>query len=422
MELKEYAQIDVGETPVVVLTCGHFFTSESLDLLVGMGDVYRMSSKGGYDGLKDTSAALAKTVPVCPDCRRPIRQFSTKRYNRVINKAVMDEMTRRFLSSGNQSLGELEERLKELKELPCLDFTPSDRHKAARKLARDADDLCRKMDTEHQPAKKLHDAIITRQGTNGPLSLEDGMQELAIESPSDRRGIFLALDKQVTLKARLLCIKTLETILCDKFFGKGKNMPQPTRMATTRLLESCTSVVADANEANLPRVSIEAILAYAGIFRLQMSRLGLEPGEKPLSPPWDHEAVREKISEAVSLCNRLPNSEGLREAVDSMAQLFKGTWYDEVTPQEIEAIKAAVLSGSGGIATHSGHWYNCANGHPVSGQQLILPENPVADSWQFLIGECGMPMELARCPECGAAIGGQHHQLVEGATRATAME
>jgi hypothetical protein len=31
-------------------------------------------------------------------------------------------------------------------------------------------------------------------------------------------------------------------------------------------------------------------------------------------------------------------------------------------------------------------------------------------------------MELARCPECGAAVGGQHHRAVDGATRATSIE
>ena len=30
-----------------------------------------------------------------------------------------------------------------------------------------------------------------------------------------------------------------------------------------------------------------------------------------------------------------------------------------------------------------------------------------------------MPMQLARCPECGAPVGGQSHQAVEGVTRAT---
>lgn len=41
---------------------------------------------------------------------------------------------------------------------------------------------------------------------------------------------------------------------------------------------------------------------------------------------------------------------------------------------------------------------------------------------QFAIGECGMPMERARCPECQAPIGGQDHTLAEGVSRDTDME
>jgi hypothetical protein len=33
-----------------------------------------------------------------------------------------------------------------------------------------------------------------------------------------------------------------------------------------------------------------------------------------------------------------------------------------------------------------------------------------------------MPMEQARCPECGAPIGGQNHTAVEGVSRAREME
>jgi hypothetical protein len=33
-----------------------------------------------------------------------------------------------------------------------------------------------------------------------------------------------------------------------------------------------------------------------------------------------------------------------------------------------------------------------------------------------------MPMELARCPECGARIGGQSHEPVQGVSRAIEME
>ena len=41
---------------------------------------------------------------------------------------------------------------------------------------------------------------------------------------------------------------------------------------------------------------------------------------------------------------------------------------------------------------------------------------------QFAIGECGLPMEQARCPECGAAIGGQNHAFLEGNARDVGME
>jgi hypothetical protein len=33
-----------------------------------------------------------------------------------------------------------------------------------------------------------------------------------------------------------------------------------------------------------------------------------------------------------------------------------------------------------------------------------------------------MPMQVARCPECGAAIGGQNHTAAAGVTRAMDME
>ena len=116
------------------------------------------------------------------------------------------------------------------------------------------------------------------------------------------------------------------------------------------------------------------------------------------------------------------NADGLRHAVEESMNLLHREWYEEVTAKELVAIKTAMISGPLGIATHSGHWYNCANGHPV----LIL--ETMALSWrlltwaQFAIGECGMPMESARCPECGAPVGGHNHREVEGITRATNME
>ncbi|CDM38191.1 unnamed protein product [Penicillium roqueforti FM164] len=71
-----------------------------------------------------------------------------------------------------------------------------------------------------------------------------------------------------------------------------------------------------------------------------------------------------------------------------MVRLYEETRYETITLEELQLIKMAMVSRRGGMATYSGHWYNCATGHP------------------FAIGECGMPMEQARCPECGVPIGG----------------
>ena len=43
----------------------------------------------------------------------------------------------------------------------------------------------------------------------------------------------------------------------------------------------------------------------------------------------------------------------------------------------------------------SDHWYECPNGHP------------------YFIGNCGQAMQESRCPECGAAVGGRSHTLLE---------
>jgi hypothetical protein len=47
-----------------------------------------------------------------------------------------------------------------------------------------------------------------------------------------------------------------------------------------------------------------------------------------------------------------------------------------------------------------GHWYKCPNGHP------------------YAIGDCGGPMQKARCPDCNAEIGGQQHRLTDGNSHA----
>jgi len=166
----------------------------------------------------------------------------------------------------------------------------------------------------------------------------------------------------------------------------------------------CKVFIADCVLENLPKLSVEATLSYAKIAHLYESYC--QSNKSDIDTASEHiNFVRELLDKANELCDRgFQNADTLRIAVGGLIKLLQKPWYEVVTAAELAAIKAAMVSGSSGIATHTGHWYNCANGHP------------------FAIGDCGMPMEHACCPECGARIGGDHHRAVEGVTRATEME
>lgn len=107
LEFKLYKDIHLDETPIVVLSCGHFFTAESLDGLVRLREVYVTDEYDNYTACLEPTNVLP--VPRCPDCKRPIRQYATQRYNRVVNEAVMDEMLKKFVVKGQTELQHLEQ-------------------------------------------------------------------------------------------------------------------------------------------------------------------------------------------------------------------------------------------------------------------------------------------------------------------------
>ncbi|KAG9309778.1 hypothetical protein JVU11DRAFT_10152 [Chiua virens] len=74
------------------------------------------------------------------------------------------------------------------------------------------------------------------------------------------------------------------------------------------------------------------------------------------------------------------------------------TFYEPVSLEErIAIVKAFNFA-------HAGHYYNCPNGHT------------------FVITECGGAMQVGRCPECDAPIGGSSHHLNPSNTRSSEFE
>jgi BMFP domain-containing protein YqiC len=191
--MKDYSEINLDETPIIVLGCGHFFTSESVDGLVGLDQVYTRDKDGKFEDLRDLSSSLATAIPSCPDCKQPIRQFVTKRYNRVVNRAVMDETYKRFLAKGRIDLANLESRLNDIEHKlnsKGAFLLPGNAAAKLKALDIEALKLSKTMQAENQPMKRLMDAITASQKLEqdeiASLSARMEATNLAIQEPDSK--------------------------------------------------------------------------------------------------------------------------------------------------------------------------------------------------------------------------------------------
>lgn len=399
--MKSYGEIDVDETPIVVLGCGHFFTAESLDGLLCMSEVYEVDGFGEFTGLKDVSGSLAQSIPFCPDCKCPVRQFATQRYNRVINRAVIDEMSKRFLSTGKDELRGLEQQTAELersleasqekvkrvieKPLTTRSFTSDqtvevtraleERYAESRKLEHAIKIFCNSVADKHQPAQKLHDAIVhaTRKAAASATNIDVLMANLTVVDTVPA----LTRDRRVTMGGRLAQIKTESFVLNDKFIIFRALNPISTRTSVKipggapgllvgPFFQSCKIFIEECKVENLPKLAVEVSLLYANIARSFESFC--QSSKTEIGKAAIHiNMAKQLLEDAREVCKQpFQNAETLRNAVEDSIRLMRKQWYEEVTEDEIKSIKIAMVSGSQGINTHSGHWYNCKNGHPVS--------------------------------------------------------
>ncbi|KAL2151055.1 hypothetical protein VTH82DRAFT_6153 [Thermothelomyces myriococcoides] len=409
------------------LGCGHFFTGETLDGLIGMNNVYTSDRLGNYNGVRELSGELI-SVPTCPDCRVPIRQFATRRYNRVVNKAVLDETSKRFLLGCRQKVMELEKKVARVekvlsdsrdKAVTMRRAKIHDRHKSALQLEKELLALQKSMKEEHQPTKKLFDAILTFQRRQRKQPLEKRLENLTLSEPEITTAGPAVYDQQIMLKACRLQLRTREAILRDTFILLSKFKGTPTIHAiptqdlekqSNSFLAKCRDLVASATAAKLPRLVIETSLSYARVTELKgwYSRAFLSAAANPTDNTLTtttttnnnnknknnnnngnnnnkskaektspREIATDLLGRALELCATIPSPDGeaYRAEVEETMRLFTGPRYEEVTPAEIAAIKAAMVSGPGGLVTHSGHWYTCRNGHPIVFYCLRTKEN-----------------------------------------------
>jgi ribosomal protein L30/L7E len=170
----------------------------------------------------------------------------------------------------------------------------------------------------------------------------------------------------------------------------------------------------------LPRQEVEGHIYYAqfcGFARtLAPESVNTTPPRDPIpvllkaisaSPPQSskHDFLKalglSHIASATVVIDAHPSLSDMVLQVESVEHMLcEGVFYQAVSAEELRAVYTAMANSFRG----TGHWYTCQNGHP------------------FTVGECGMPMERVRCPECEAPIGGRDHRPADGVRRAVEMD
>jgi hypothetical protein len=382
LEFRPYKYIELDESPIVVLGCGHFFTAESLDGLTRLGELYTADSDGQYTGLAEPEVIVP--VPKCPDCKRPIRQFATQRYNRVVNTGVMDETSKKLLVKGQREIQNLDECIHDAKRTlgatldrerrypiprlptPLAEAETSQRtrlmhrYEALEKLEIRAIKLRRSMDVEQQPCKKLFDAILeakTRECPS-PYTSDTTIHTLPKAAP-ERRLIFAASLAELRVRS----IKMQDQILMHAKASVGVIKGSQLLKTAQSLLRECELLFDETSEHKLPKYTVISALIHAAISStLQRDKLLQSERERSCI-----ETSKALLERSKPLCEaQFEGAALLAVKVDVALRRLGSERYEEVTKDEMKSIKLAMISGPGGISTHSGHWYKCQNGHAVS--------------------------------------------------------
>lgn len=435
--MGEYRDVDLDEDPCIFPDCGHFLTKSSLDGQMSMGDHYELDQNGSPIAIKAPSKPFSmdgSTVKSCPQCRGSLRSIS--RYGRIVRRALLDESTKKFISwSGHRHLQLAERLLQEAQRLEDDDedvsgctghidklnlignvpgqlsqlqkWVGNGRYRPSLRVYSDILNYRDQVKAEEQPFQKVANLVMyaSRNRTTSNFAFEESVIQL--------RGYLLATE---------LLIRCNLAILSDFLKLWVRSDPsQEIKVNFSANIEQCRELINLAAGTSRPQLEAAGHVYYAhfcgltltlGDFPPSSSQLtdgipgGLKPTQESLKPK-SREVLKSQGQEHINKARALMETynwsskqilETEIEAVEKLIQ--EGVFYKPVTTEELRAVYAAMASEFQG----TGHWYTCVEGHP------------------FTVGECGMPMEQARCPECGAPVGGQNHAPAEGVARARQIE
>ncbi|RYP77679.1 hypothetical protein DL771_001047 [Monosporascus sp. 5C6A] len=419
----QYDEINLDEDPCIFPDCGHFITKSNMDGIMDMKAHYHMSEDDNPIAITKASEPFSMNeVKVCPTCRGSLRNIG--RYGRIVRRAMLDEATKKFVAWSNSEYLKLADSVVDLqqslsdsphpqalsrntrpakialstgrpKQLHLIrDWVGNDRYSGALSLWHKISAFIGQVRKEEQPFQRVAD-FVTHAARQ-----RDIQGDFAFDSSHIQVKGYLQASA-----LRLRC----ETVIFSDFLEVRKELATARpeiKLDFSTHLKDCDALIELAILSKYPRQEVEGhiylaqFLAFVRVLTAAEAQStdavsGEEQANRLRAQATDH------LNSARGLVERYPSTKFLEPEIQAVEiMLSDGVFYQKVSGDEMRAVYEAMRREFLG----TGHWYTCRNGHP------------------FTVGECGMPMEQARCPECGEAVGGQSHMPAEGVVRRVANE
>lgn len=416
-----YRDIDLDENPCIFPRCGHFSTMESMDALMDIKKYYVVDHK-------DKPIAIAaplepfsmNDMKTCATCRGSLRDIA--RYGRLVRRALLDESTKKLILYIN---GEYVPLAREVSKQIQLLNDKRNNHKKTAVTAFESKNVLRVEGTRDRQAKLIsgilnkHDKSRWHEAGKLRLSVQDYCRKVAIEEqPFNRvrnlvdnarrqkrgKGVFHFDESVLQTKGSLLAMALsmqLDIVLLADFLSLREQANNASKGELKLDLEvnrtECHSLINAAAQSRHFRQQVEGYIFLAQLYALESPHTAA-----PNASARYREKGHNAISDARRICaTHSSQTRGLVPEIDATEKMLRGTtFYSTVSTEE----RMVVITAMSKEFTGTGHWYYCQNGHP------------------FTIGECGMPMQLARCPECQAPVGGRNHEITSGVRHANDIE
>ncbi|KAI1771870.1 hypothetical protein F4818DRAFT_449770 [Hypoxylon cercidicola] len=422
--MAQYHEIDLDDDPCIFPDCGHFTTKSSMDGIMDMKAHYEMSAEGNPTALINSTQPFSMDeVKTCPTCRRSLRSIA--RYGRIVRRAMLDEATKKFISWSTieysrraNELLDVQERISKstipralpqntqpskkkfvqgrVKPLQLIrDWEGSNRYVEILKFWHGLNAFINQVKQEEQPFHRVGD-FVQHAARQRKLEGDFAFDETRIQHKGYLQACSLLL--------------RCETLIVSDFMEVRKVLANARPKLTLDFslqIKDCKTVAGLSKATKHPRQEAEAYVYLAKFYAF--SRALIAPAEDESSEKM-HEAKVEELKKQALDCLTTATeltrqysgqTQGLSAEIEATKTTVNdGVFYNSVSAEEMRAVYAAMAREFSG----TGHWYTCENGHP------------------FTVGECGMPMQMARCPECDAPVGGTDHTPAQGVQRADAIE